>query len=352
MRVCALPALLTGRMRNHLPIGLLVFASLAPAPAAAQDTGSTVSVSDIVLSADTVEIGDLVDLSFVLDLAPGTIAFLPDSLEASDLESFEPVAWQAAPGSEGGVRLSVTYRLIAFQVGGVMVPELPVFVGRASEAVSAGFANEGDLVGGWAQFRQEPSEVPSARILLIPARPLWVASVLDIEDASNGVQPRPLTDVVGGARHWPATLMTVAFAVLLMWAAVTSARALWLRARNRPQPAPDPRLTALAALDALLAEGAHRTGEIRGFYDRASHIVRRFVEDFDQRWGPAHTSTELMRDLEQVATSAPSLPDPDPLVATMDHAEAVKFGGDRPAPEEAEQDLRTVRSWVESAGPP
>ena len=98
-------------------------------------------------------------------------------------------------------------------------------------------------------------------MLMIPPQPLWVASVLEIEDASNGVQPRPVADVVGGARHWPATILFVLFGALFTWVAVTSGRAAWITYRDRPVPPPDPRLAALAAFDALLQEGAHRAGE-------------------------------------------------------------------------------------------
>ncbi len=323
-------------------------------PALAQATGGTVSVSGIALSHDTVGIGDLVDLSFVIDLAPGTIVFVPDSLDSSDFESFESVRWTSQDGPDGAVRLTVTYPLIAFQVGGIAVPEFPIFAARGSEARSAGFASDGDLVGRWSAFRAEPGEAPSARMLMIPPQPLWVASVLEIEDASNGVQPRPVADVVGGERHWPATILALLFGLLFTGILITSAHAAWVAIRDRPAPPPDPRLAALAALDALLEEGSHRGGDVRGFYTRASDITRRFVELFDQRWGPARTSTELMNDLG-TAVRRPDfapIPDVDPLTGVMEHAEQVKFGGDRPDADEAERELDAVRRWVERAEAP
>ena len=51
--------------------------ALSPAAAHAQANNGAVSVSEITLSHDTVSIGDLVDLSFVIDMAPGTIVFVP-----------------------------------------------------------------------------------------------------------------------------------------------------------------------------------------------------------------------------------------------------------------------------------
>ena len=327
---------------------------LSPGQALGQDGGGTVSVSSLALSHDTVGIGDLVDLSFVVDMAPGTIVFVPDSLDSSAFESFAPVRWSSTPTADGGAQLTVTYPLIAFQVGGISVPEFPIFAARRSEASSVGFANEGDLVGSWSSFRAEPARTPSARMLIIPPQPLWVASVLEIEDVSNGVQPRPVADVVGGERHWPATLLVVFFGVLFTWIVTTSAHAAWLAYRDRPVPPPDPRLAALAALDALLEESPHRGGDIRGFYTRASDITRRFVEVLDQRWGPARTSTELMTDLEGAVRRPDfaSTPEVGPLTGVMEHAEEVKFGGDRPKADEAERELSAVRSWVEGTQSP
>ena len=131
-----------GRVRTSSLASLLTTALLTATPALAQETGGTVSVSGITLSHDTVGIGDLVDLSFAIDLAPGTIVFVPDSLDSSDFESFESVRWTSQEGANGAVRLTVTYPLIAFQVGGIAVPEFPIFAARGSEARSAGFASD------------------------------------------------------------------------------------------------------------------------------------------------------------------------------------------------------------------
>lgn len=327
----------------------------APDPASTQqDADGTVSVDGIGLSADTVGIGDLIDLSFVVELPAGIVAFLPDSLDTSAFESFEPVRWSSDPQDDGGARLTVTYPLIAFQVGGIAVPDFPIFVARAREAQAAGFSSEGDVVGSWSAFRAEPAATPSARMLRIPPQPLWVVSVLEIEDASNGVQPRPIADVVGGARHWPATILLVIFGALSAGILFSSGRAIWIGIRDRPVPPPDPRLTALAAFDDLIAEGSHRGGDVRAFYTRASDITRRFVEVLEDAWGPAHTSTELMSDLEAARRREgfSSTPEVEPLTSVMEHAERVKFGGDRPDADEAEQEVDTVRGWIERSETP
>ena len=343
-----------------LTLGLLAFAAVACPPSATaqseQDVSrseGTVSVSDIAVSADTIGIGDLVDLTFSVSLAPGTLAFLPDSLEAAEFESFGPVEWTRSERGDGGTDLSVTYPLIAFQVGAVEVPEFAIFAARTVEAVRAGYASSGDVVGTWASFREEPAAVSSAVLITIPSRGLWVASVLLLEDATNGIAPRPPADIVGGERHWPSISLLLGFSVLLLWVLATSTRVWMARVRAVDLPAPDPRGSALAALDALLAEGAHRTGEVRGFYERSSEIVRRYVEGFDRTWTPSWTSTELMSDLEVAAErrAVDPLPEVDDLSEEMLAAETVKFGGARPDAERAEVHWRTVRGWVAEAEP-
>ncbi|MDG2283834.1 MAG: hypothetical protein P8L45_11975, partial [Longimicrobiales bacterium] len=84
-------------------VAVVLLASVIVAiPARAQEDGNTVSVSEINLTADTVSIGDLVDLSFVVDLPEGTILFVPDSLDTSNFESFDSVRWSIESQSDGG----------------------------------------------------------------------------------------------------------------------------------------------------------------------------------------------------------------------------------------------------------
>lgn len=346
---------------GHLTFGLLAFvvvgcssSLIAQSEQGVSTSSGTVSVSDIAVSADTIGIGDLVDLTFTVSLASGTLAFLPDSLEAADFESFGPVEWTRSERDDGGTDLSVTYPLIAFQVGGVEVPEFSIFAARTVEAVRAGYASSGDVVGTWAGFREEPSAVSSASLITIPSRRLWVTSVLLLEDATNGIAPRPPADIVGGERHWPSILLLFGFSALLLWVLGTTTQAWMARVRVMNLPVPDPRGSALAALDELLAEGTHHAGEVRGFYERSSEIVRRYVEGFDKAWSPSWTSTELMSDLEVAAEhrAVDRLPGVDDLSVEMHAAEAVKFGGDRPGAERAEIHWRTIRGWVAEAAPP
>ena len=362
-----------GRSLAALVVALVV--ALVPVHSDAQDAATAprqvaqgmprLTVSSAALSADTIEIGDLFQLDLTITLAPRSVAFLPDSLIGSGFEPFGPVEWTARTLSDGSTELAVTYPLIAFQVGTVTVPEFEVFAVDAAEGATTGLVGPDATVGDFETFVENVEMLPSARLRSVPPLDVWVASVLILEDQEYRIVPRPTADVAGGDRNWPATALTLLFGFGLLAVSAVTLRD-WSASRALADLAPpaSPRDVALAALDRLVAQGTHLTGDPRDFFTSSSEIVRRYVETFDGRWGPAWTSTELMRGLgarpgagatgdpraASVAhTAAP--PDPGPLAREMDFAESVKFGGVRPDPETAERHVRSVRAWIE-AGPP
>ncbi len=92
-------------------------------------------------------------------------------------------------------------------------------------------------------------------------------------------------------------------------------------------------------------------GRIRDFYAGWSYVVRRYVEGFDDTWGPSWTSTELFADLQGPKRNLAirrSL-SPEGVAREIAVAEEVKFGGVRPDPHTAEEHWRAVRAWVESS---
>lgn len=310
------------------------------------------AVRDVVLSADTAEIGDPVDLRFTLVVPDEAVAFFPDSLPSGPVESVRPVEWSVVDTVGGAIRLSVVYPLIVFETGSSRTPELDVFVAPAEESVAAGLSAPGERVGSWSSFREAPSVVPSARLLPVPSRDLRVASVLALDDLTTQITPRPPADVSGGSRDWASTTLVAVFGLLLLGLATISARE-WVEARGAEPPSPPPsaRERALHALDELEAGGLHRQGHVREFYAAWSDIVRRYVEGFAEEWGPAWTSTELIADLQgrrrglaiERALSA------EAVSREMRMAEEVKFGGRRPDAETAEAHLRRVRDWIASS---
>lgn len=313
------------------------------------------AVRDVTLSADTVEIGDRVDLRFTLDLPDDAVAFFPDSVPSGAVESVRPVEWSVVDTVGGAVRLAVVYPLIVFETGSPRTPELDVFVAPALESAAAGLSEPGDRVGAWSELREAPSVLPSARLLPVPSRGLHVASVLVLDDVTTQIVPRPPADVSGSSRDWPSTTLIAVFGLLLAGLVTISARD-WVQARGTapPPPPPSARDRALAALDELMDEGLHRQGRTREFYAAWSDVVRRYIEGFTDEWSPAWTSTELITDLQgrrrglaiERALSA------EAVSGEMRAAEEVKFGGRRPDTETAEAHLRGVRAWIASSRAP
>jgi hypothetical protein len=333
-------------MKRSVSVALWIACAGAPLVAEAQAV-PRITVNSARMSADTIALGDRFEMSIDLSVGPGSVAFFPDSLQGPGFEPFGPAQWSVEPGADGRALLSVRYPLIAFQVGTVTVPEFDVFAADAGEARAAGLAREGAIAGSFEAFVEGVDRVPSARLRSVPSREIWVASVLLLDEVTQGVAPRPAADVAGGDRSWPATLLTLLFGLTIVAVAGVSLRE-WSETRSGPTEVSirSPRSEALEQLDALVSEGLHRSGQTRDFFSRSSRIVRRYVESMEVRWGPAWTSTELMEDLAELGTSV-TTPDPAPLEQEMDLAEAVKFGGRRPEVEGAEAHVTRLRGWIE-----
>ena len=325
--------------------GALVLGTLVSAAGVSGQETRTPRVTDVTLSPDTVGIGDRFQVELTMVLPDGTVAFAPDSIVAAGFEPVAPVEWSATQVAAGGVELTVTYPLIAFDVGPVEVPEFEVFTASASEAGSAGLTEPDATLGSWTAL-QTGGSVPSIRMHVVPARELWVTSAFGVDDVAQGIQPRPPADVVGGNRDWPATLLMLGFGVVLL-SVVTLSTQEWRQRNDRvSNELADPRAAALLALDQLLAEGAHRSGRMRDFYARSSEIVRRFVEGLSHAWGPSYTSSELMASLSRLSDGN------EDLVVEMLEAEVVKFSTTRPDESTAERHWRVLRTWVEEREPP
>jgi hypothetical protein len=322
------------------------FAAAATRPA----LGQSLQVRAVALSADTVSIGDRFDLRLSVVLTDDLVAFLPDSLEGSGFEPFAPVEWSEVTVPGGSTLLSVTYPLVAMDLGSVAVPEFAVFAGSRSEGEAARLAVAGRPVGSWEAFRRAPAALPSARLASVPEQRVWVQTVLALDGITERIAPRPLADVWGGSRQWASSMLVAVFGLALAAIVAASVRAWRQSARIRSEVVGglDPRSRALMALDGLLARGLHLDGRVKDFFTESSTIVRAYVEDLDPRWDRAWTSTELMSALAGRG-EAPGL---EGLREEMARAEAVKFGGCRPDSATAEAHWRTVRDWIDVAPTP
>ena len=300
-------------------------------------------VREVVLNADSAVIGDRVELRVTVEVGANQVVFAPDSLESSGLAPMEPIRWSSTDAPGRAKTVTVTWPMIALDVGALETPEFELFVAPRDAGEGAGLATPGSPLGSWEAFRDDPARLPSAVILPVGTRRLEVRSALELDDVTQVIGPRPAADVSGGDRHWPSTLLTLLFGLTLAGVVTVSARDLVRGARG--SAAPDPRARALTALEDVLAEGLHLEGRTRDFYARSSDAVRAYVETCDPRWDRAWTSTELIGDLagRGGATHA--------LERAMAYAEQVKFGGARPSADVAEEDWRDLRDWVAASQP-
>jgi hypothetical protein len=343
----------TGAAKAVLAASSAVLFLVAAHPGLAQETQPRIAVQGVALSADTVLLGDRFSLTVTLRLTESSVAFLPDSILGRGFEPFGDVEWEAQAVG-GGVEVAATYPLIAFEVGDVEIPDFEVYAADATEGLRAGMVDEGRSVGRFDTFVENVQLLPSARLTSVPPTRIAVVSVLHAEDMEYGIAPRPVADVAGGDRNWPATLLTVFFGIALLGVTGVSARE-WAAARVRPgEPPPSAKDVALSELDALLAEEL-AADHTRDFYIRTSGIARRFVESFEARWGPSWTGTELMDGLAAYAAgpasqgdAPPPLPSTAPMRDEVAAAERVKFGGVRPDADEAEGHAHRLRRWIEA----
>jgi hypothetical protein len=336
------------------PAGCALLALLAGAPGAVHAAQATQEAPPPVrLVAFTneprePELGEIFALNLQVRLAPGVVAFFPDTLvPAPDAVSAGPGTWELglAPGDSVDVR--ATYPVIGLDPGGVLLPSLEVWTRPAgpgeeggprtvaSLAAEAG-SGRGTLVDPATVVGLERNVVLIGGALIMPLRAMT-------EAADGGLMPRPPADVLGG-RWSPWLVSAIAVGVgavaLLAW--------LLLAGRERsaaiaPVFRPPPRAEALGELDRLRSLGWHANGRVVDFYDATTGVLRRFADRTSDDCGTFLTSTELLGRLaERWGT--------DQVAALRDavrSAERVKFGSDRPAPNAAEADWATVRSWIE-----
>ena len=312
------------------------------------------------LSADTVVLGDVFELSVGVRVPPGRAVFFPDSIEPGNgLESFQPVRWEAQPVEGRGADLTLTYPVMAFSVGIVSIPAFEVFVGSAgTRAVGGAEADrrlpDGSVVGSWRDVYGAGGVDESLMRLLVADQRVWVTSVLLLDDIANGLEPRPAADVIGSSWNWStlsalilrATLLAGVVTIAVRNSLVERTLALEAAAAGAAPPRRSRWREALDELDRLIGLGLHTEGRMEEFYTRSSGVLRVYVESLDRAWGPHLTSTELMAELERRGNGG-GVPD---LLSAMQTAEVVKFGRLRTDQGAAEKHWRALRKWVLDSG--
>ena len=336
-----------GRRRRSpaLFIALLVTgaAALTSAPAAAQ-SGRTL---DVTLSADTVEMGTLFELSVTVTVAPGSVAYFPDTLPATlNMESAAPVRTEAVGSPDGGALLTLTYPMMAFGVGPLPVPGFDILITPRGTQQIADTLPTGSAIGVW---RDAPLRTDPGALTRVPRQAVQVTPVFTAEDYAEGLEPMPVNDVVGGSWSWPSLALILVCASVFVLTSASTTKEWFARGHGTPPVAPPSldglRERALRRLDDLFAEGLHTEDRPLEFYTSCSGIVRDYVEAMDAGWRSSLTSTELMMRLQRRwPQDIGSLPD------RMAAAEVVKFGRLRPEAAAAERHWRVLRDWVEQSG--
>ena len=336
------------RAATRFVLGLvLLMTALVSGAASGQD--SLPSTAEV--SAQTVPLGSTFELRVSVSVPAGSTVYFPDKLPPTDaVESHGSVRWKAEGAGDGGATLSLVYPLIALGIGDVSTSGFDVLIGPLDRATGGASLPGGSSVGAWDHAREAGHA--SSVLASIAARHVRVASIFQLEGVLAGMGPMPAADVMGASWNMPSlVLLLVSSCVLIAVLVMTMHK--WLQSRARSEGSPvvvgsslnDAKREALTELDSLLPLGLHTGGRTHDFYTATSGIVRRYAERLDARWGPALTSTELMRDLQAYGNAAPV----DGLLAEMNAAEAVKFGQLRPEVVAAEAHWRAVREWIEKS---
>ena len=201
------------------------------------------------------ELGEIFELSLQVRLAPGVVAFFPDTLvPAPDASSAGPGTWELGLAPADSIDVRATYPVIGLDPGGVELPSLEVWTRPAVAGEEAGPRALASLAAEGDGPSLDPDTVPGLQrntltiggALIMPLREMT-------EAADGGLLPRPPADVLGG--QWSAWLLAAGVLGLLLvgllgWLLVSGRRA---GAAGRPAARLSPRAEALSKR--LLAGG-------------------------------------------------------------------------------------------------
>lgn len=335
--------------RLVLAAGAAALLSATPSELSAQGPQQPTSPPPVRLVAFTneprePELGEIFELNLQVRIAPGLVAFFPDTLvPAPDASSAGTGTWELglAPGDSVDVR--ATYPVIGLDPGGVELPSLEVWTRPAAAGEEAGPRALASLGGTGDGASLDPATVPGLQRTTLTIGGALIMPLREMTEAADGgLMPRPPADVLGG--QWsPWLIAAVGLGLLLVgllgWLLLAARRA---GAAGRPKARLSPRAEALRELDRIRELGWHANGRVAQFYDATSGVLRRFADRTAEDCGTWLTSTELLGRLERRwgAERIASLRD------TVWSAERVKFGTHRPAPPAAEADWSVVRGWI------
>ncbi|MBL0926345.1 MAG: hypothetical protein IBJ11_01675 [Phycisphaerales bacterium] len=160
---------------------------------------------------------------------------------------------------------------------------------------------------------------------------------------------RPVVEPPPPPRDWTRTIVigaVAASAVVLAGALVPLVARL---ARRRPPPPPAPHEVALSALNRLESSDLLARGLHKPFFQAASDILRRYIEDRFALRAPERTTDEFLREARDASPILPG--DVERLEDFLRHADLVKFAEQTPSRETSARTVSLIRDFVQRTTP-
>jgi hypothetical protein len=287
--------------------------ALATGTVGGQPAGPLRVQAGVTVTPDTVTVGD----PFVVQVrvaapAGATVEFPAGPDSAGPVALLDPRRDEAARGRDGGVDVTATYRVAAWDVG-------PLPLGLGDAVVRAGGAERRVPLG-------------AARVV--------VRSVLPADSAQR--VPKPVRPPVPDAGLWWLPLALLALAALALIALLAWLARRWWLARRRAVPGDLAYASAVAAFDRLHRLRLVEAGEGGRHVALASDIVR----DYLAARVPAADRSLTSGELAAALAGSADVPG-DRLAALLAAADLVKFAGVGLRPDDAAERGREARRVVD-----
>ena len=246
---------------------------------------------------------------------------LPEGLSLTDSKPLSTAGDAARP-----VRLVISHELEPFLDGSYELKPLTVTATRPTATTDT------------------PDALPETSSVTLDPFTITVTSVLS-EGESELASVKSVVDPVEPSRWWLWTLMGVALLAAIAgatwWYLAARRRRLWLLAQPVPFAAHE---LALRRLDRLERRGLLRRAEHASYYEEASLILRRYIEDRFALRAPERTTEEFL----QECRAGLVLSDDEVRVLSrfLGHCDMVKFAAMVPSESEARAGGDTVREFI------
>ncbi len=332
---------MSSRLANVVILLAAVLGAIADRELLGQSQGPPIEARLVAFTVDpqSPEFGEVFDLQLTIRIAPGVIAFLPDTLvSATASVSAGPGDWSEIAGPGDSVDVRANYPVMGFLNGRVDLPSLELWIRQVTDPEMSGVRPASDL----GDALLDP--VDGARRTLIPVGAIQIAPLREMAEAGDALFPRPPADVLGG--QWSIWLLsaigvTIIASTVLAWFLISR----WKLANSATEghdQGRSPRDEALRELDRIRELGWHAEGRFVEFYEGSTAVLRGFSAQYEQEWGIALTSSELLERLRD--RWGPS--SVEVLASAVSVAEWVKFGRYRPEIEAAEGHWMMIRDWI------